>query len=520
MLFNSFEFIGVFLPAVLGGFYLLSRKGRTDLAIYFLAGASIVFYGWWSWKLVGLLTGSVLVNYLLGRILARRPQTVVLVLGIVFNLGLLGWFKYANFFVDTVNGLADTSFDLDAIALPIAISFFTFQQIAFLVDVQRGLANEPNIGRYGLFVMFFPQLIAGPIVHHSEILPQYSRPDRIRLTYDNVSVGLTIFTIGMFKKVALADPMGVYADIVFDAANHGDAVSFVSAWAGSGAFALEIYFDFSGYSDMAIGLARMFAIRLPLNFDSPYKAINIIEFWRRWHMTLSRFLRDYLYFPLGGNRKGPARRYLNLMMVMLLGGLWHGAAWTFVIWGGVHGAFLVVNHAWRAARRALGQDTERSTAVGRAAGRAVTLAAVVFAWSFFRAETWDGAMVMVMGMLGSTGILLPESYASHFGALTPILEGLGVRFGAGLDPAIYPTLRQFSMILALFAFVLAAPSTQEWMARSEPALNYAPAAARDLFARLQWQPSAVTGILMSGMLIVALGFLLSHENNAFIYFQF
>ena len=240
MLFNSFEFIGVFLPAVLGGFYLLSRKGRTDLAIYFLAGASIVFYGWWSWKLVGLLTGSVLVNYLLGRILARHPQTVVLVLGIVFNLGLLGWFKYANFFVDTVNGLADTSFDLDAIALPIAISFFTFQQIAFLVDVQRGLANEPNIGRYGLFVMFFPQLIAGPIVHHSEILPQYSRPDRIRLTYDNVSVGLTIFTIGMFKKVALADPMGVYADIVFDAANHGDAVSFVSAWAGSGAFALEI----------------------------------------------------------------------------------------------------------------------------------------------------------------------------------------------------------------------------------------------------------------------------------------
>ena len=271
---------------------------------------------------------------------------------------------------------------------------------------------------------------------------------------------------------------------------------------------------------MAIGLARMFAIRLPLNFDSPYKAVNIIEFWRRWHMTLSRFLRDYLYFPIGGNRNGLARRYLNLMMVMLLGGLWHGAAWTLVIWGGVHGAFLVINHAWRAARRALGQDTDRSTAVGRAAGRALTLAAVVFAWGFFRAETWDGATIMVMGMLGSTGILLPESYASHFGALTPVLQGLGVQFGAGLDPAIYPTLQQFLLILVLFAFVLAAPSTQQWMARSEPALNYAPAVASGLFARLQWRPSAVTGVVMSGILIVTLGFLLSHENNAFIYFQF
>ena len=505
---------------MLGGFYLFSRTGRTDLAIYFLAGASIVFYGWWSWKLVWLLIGSVVVNYLFGRILERRPRKTILALGIVFNLGILCWFKYANFLVDSVNWLAGTSIGLGAIALPIAISFFTFQQIAFLVDVQRGLANEPNIGRYGLFVMFFPQLIAGPIVHHSEILPQYAKPDRVRLTYENVSVGLTIFTIGLFKKVALADPMGAYADIVFDAADHGDAVSFVSAWAGSAAFALEIYFDFSGYSDMAIGLARMFAIRLPLNFDSPYKAVNIIEFWRRWHMTLSRFLRDYLYFPLGGNRKGPARRHINLMIVMLLGGLWHGAAWTFVIWGGLHGAFLVINHAWRTARRALGQNTERSTAAGRAASRALTLAAVVFAWGFFRAESWDGAMVMMAGMLGAGGIVLPESYASHFGSLTPILEGLGMQFGAGLDPAIYPTLRQFFIILALFAFVLIAASTQEWMARAEPALNYAPAMTREFFARLQWRPSAATGLLTSGILLVALGFLLSFENNAFIYFQF
>ena len=262
-------------------------------------------------------------------------------MGIGLNLGLLAWFKYANFLAASINNLAGTSLSFGDIVLPLAISFFTFQQIAFLVDAYRGLADEPNIGRYGLFVTFFPQLIAGPIVHHAEILPQYAQRDSIRLKADNLSIGLTIFAVGLFKKVVFADSMGAYADTVFQAAALGDTVSFVSAWAAAAAFSLEIYFDFSGYTDMAIGIARMFGVRLPLNFDSPYKSTSIIDFWRRWHITLSRFLRDYLYYPLGGNRNGTGRRYGNLMVVMLLGGLWHGAAWTFVFWGALHGLFRV-----------------------------------------------------------------------------------------------------------------------------------------------------------------------------------
>lgn len=519
MLFNSFEFIGVFLPAVLAGFYLIGRTGRTDLVIYFLTAASVVFYGWWNWTMTGLLVGSVVANFLLGRSLSARPRKGVLAVGIVLNLGLLAGFKYANFFADTVNMLTASSFTFGQLILPIGISFFTFQQIAFLVDAYRGLANEPNLGRYGLFVTFFPQLIAGPIVHHSEILPQYARPDRVRLTYENVSVGIAIFAIGLFKKVVLADSMGTHANLVFDAARHGDAVTFVSAWTGSAAFGLEIYFDFSGYSDMAIGLARMFAIRLPLNFESPYKAVNIIDFWRRWHITLSRFLRDYLYFPLGGNRKGPARRYGNLMVVMLLGGLWHGAAWTFVAWGALHGLFLVVNHGWRRLRRAFARD-DRSTPLGRLCARLFTLVAVIFAWTLFRAEGWDAAIVMVKGLSGMAGVFLPESYALHFGPLAPHLAALGVQFGAGPDPAIYPTLSDFLRLVALYAFVLTAPNTQQWVRASAPAFEHAATATAGWAERLQWRANAATGVLIAGVFVVALGFLLRFEATEFVYFQF
>lgn len=519
MLFHSFEFLGVFLPVVIAGFYLTARTGRTDLAIYFLTAASVVFYGWWNWTMTGLLVASILVNYLFGRTLSARPRKPVLVLAVTLNLALLGWFKYANFFADSVNALTASSFTFGEIILPIGISFFTFQQVAFLVDAYRGLANEPNLGRYGLFVAFFPQLIAGPIVHHSEILPQYAHADRVRLTYDNVSVGVAIFVIGLFKKVVLADPVGNYADIVFDAARHGDAVSFISAWTGSAAFGLEIYFDFSGYSDMAIGLARIFAIRLPLNFESPYKATSIIDFWRRWHLTLSRFLRDYLYFPLGGNRKGRARRFFNVMIVMLLGGLWHGAAWTFVAWGALHGAFLVVNHAWRAMRQAVGWR-DGGTRGGRLAGQLLTLLAVIFAWALFRAEGWDSAVVMVQGMSGASGIFLPESYALRLGPLAPLLEAFGVIFGTEPDPAIYPTLRVFLRVVALYVFVLVAPNTQQWIGAGAPSIERAATVTTRLAGRLRWRANAATGALFAGVFAVALGFLLQFEASEFVYFQF
>ncbi len=520
MLFNSFEFILVFLPVVMIGFFLIARFASHTFAISWLAAASFVFYGWWNWNLMFLLAGSVIVNYVCGLWLAKRRSKALLTATIVFNLGLLGWFKYVNFFIDNINALAGSSISVGAVVLPIGISFFTFQQIAYLVDVYRGLAREPGFHRYCLFVTFFPQLIAGPIVHHSEMLPQFSRRMGKGFNYDHFSAGITIFAIGLIKKLAIADPLGVQADRIFEMASFGDPITFITAWYGTMAFGLQIYFDFSGYSDMAIGLARLFGIRLPLNFDSPYKAGNIIDFWRRWHITLTRFLRDYLYFPLGGNRKGPVRRYINLTAVMLLGGLWHGASWNFIVWGGIHGIFLMINHGWRALRRAAGMTPTGSSLWGSIVSRIIMLAGVFFAWSIFRAEDWQSAIVMINGLLGQSGFFLPDSYAVRLGQLAPLLESLGVQFAVGPDPSVYPTRSDLGQLLAIMLIVLFAPSTQEWMERSGPTLDIQPQQAPGFFARMQWRPNAFTGATVAVACISGLVLLLQQASNAFIYFQF
>ena len=443
-----------------------------------------------------------------------------MVLGIAFNLGLLGWFKYSAFFVDNINAVAGTSFSLGTIILPLAISFFTFQQIAYLIDVYRGLVVETGLLRYCLFVTFFPQLIAGPIVHHSEMLPQFARRVGSGFSSRHFAVGVTIFTIGLIKKLAIADPLGHHADRVFEIAAYGDPLTFVSAWYGTVAFGLQIYFDFSGYSDMAIGLARMFGVRLPLNFDSPYKAVNIIEFWRRWHMTLSRFLRDHLYIPLGGNRRGRLRRHANLMSVMLLGGLWHGASWNFVIWGGLHGLFLLVNHAWRGLRGALGWSGDGSTALGRGLSWALTLFAVFFAWAFFRAQGWDAAMVIIDGLTGRAGVIIPDSYSVRLGPLVPLLADLGVQFGVEPDAAVYPTRGDLGQIVLVLMIVLAAPNTQQLMAETEPALGYRATDGRPAAALFRWRPDAVTGAFTAAACFCGLVLLFRQASNAFIYFQF
>ncbi|MBT5260335.1 MAG: MBOAT family protein, partial [Nitrospina sp.] len=346
MLFNSYAFIFLFLPVTLLGFQLIGNRGHCRVAVSWLIGASLFFYGWWNPAYLGLILTSILFNYAVGVSLGSRPAKTVLVVGIAANLGLLGYFKYANFFVDNINALTGSDIVLERIILPLAISFFTFQQITYLVDTYRGETQECDFLRYCLFVTFFPQLIAGPIVHHREMMPQFAKDTFCRLKAKHLAVGLTIFSVGLFKKVILADGIAVYSTPVFDAAEAGVILTFVDAWCGALAFTFQLYFDFSGYSDMAIGLGRMFGIILPVNFFSPYKASNIIEFWRRWHITLSRFARDYLYIPLGGNRKGTLLRFANLMITMLLIGLWHGAGWTFVIWGGLHGSYLVINHGW------------------------------------------------------------------------------------------------------------------------------------------------------------------------------
>ena len=336
----------------------------------------------------------------------------LLIFGLLFNLGLLGYYKYANFFVDNLSRFSAANFHLEKILLPLAISFFTFQQITYLIDVYQGHSREYCFLPYCLFVTFFPQLIAGPIVHHKEMLPQFSEQKTFIFNWDNLSLGTAIFFIGLFKKVVLADHLATFSTGTFQTAESGTLLTFFEAWSGALCYTFQLYFDFSGYSDMAVGLARMFGILLPINFNSPYQAINITEFWRRWHITLSRFLRDYLYIPLGGNRKGPSRRLVNLMITMLLGGMWHGAGWTFIAWGALHGIYLVINHGWRSFReKLLGQDISRTSWIGRNTGRFITFIAVVVGWVFFRAESFSTAIEMLKSMSGLRGIVLINKFA-------------------------------------------------------------------------------------------------------------
>ncbi|MGR9037820.1 MAG: MBOAT family O-acyltransferase, partial [Gammaproteobacteria bacterium] len=351
MLFNSYGFIFLFLPVVLTVFFMIGKKEHHSIAIAWLVGASLFFYAWWNPAYLGLMLGSILFNYAIGISLSsdefKSSRKGILIIGITANLALLVYYKYANFFVDNLNALFGRFLYLDTVILPLAISFFTFQQIAYLVDTYKGETKELNFLHYCLFVTFFPQLIAGPIVHHREMLPQFERDSLYSINVKRHAVGYTIFAFGLFKKLVLADGIAAYAIPAFQAADAGIQLTLFEAWTGALAYTFQLYFDFSGYSDMAIGLAMMFGIRLPLNFNSPYKATNIIEFWRRWHMTLSRFMRDYIYIPLGGNKKGLVGRHLNLMITMLLGGLWHGAGWNFMFWGGLHGFYLIANHFWR-----------------------------------------------------------------------------------------------------------------------------------------------------------------------------
>jgi len=402
MLFNSYEFILGFLPLVFLGFYATAWVTRTGAAAW-LGLASLFFYGWWSWAALPLLVTSICVNYLFGiwivRAADRAQRHALLTAAVGANLVTLGWFKYSNFFLQTVNAIAGDAghrTELLNVVLPIGISFYTFTQIAFLVDCHQGKVRETRFLHYLLFVTYFPHLIAGPVLHHAQMMPQFAKPETYRISPSKFAAGIALFTMGLAKKVLIADPNGLAANRLYDAPGAPD---FFLAWHGTLSYAFQIYFDFAGYSDMALGLSLMFGIRLPINFNSPYRATSIIDFWRRWHISLSTFLRDYLYVPLGGSRHGAFRRYANLMITMLLGGLWHGASWTFVVWGALHGLYLVVNHLWRRRGSAGGQSLG-----GRAAGWLLTFVAVCFAWVFFRAGSFADAIHVLRGLVGLSGL--------------------------------------------------------------------------------------------------------------------
>lgn len=423
MLFNSYEYIVAFLPVSLIVYWLLVRMRAISMAKLWLVGASFYFYGWWDIRYVPLLAVSVLFNYLVGlwlnrgsgdAILARdsgaagagsraggsaegqsgegsgrssdRWRRIILAFGIAGNVALLCYYKYMDFFISSINELLQTNWSLLGLVLPIGISFYTFSQITYLVDAYKREAREYSLLNYSLFVTFFPQLIAGPILHHREMMPQFADPDNFRPYARNFALGMTVFAAGLVKKVVIADTLAPIATYGFDEAT---TLTLVEAWVTSLSYTFQLYFDFSGYTDMAIGAALLFNIRLPFNFDSPYRSLNIQVFWRRWHMTLGRFLMRYIYIPLGGNRRGKMRTYMNLLVTFLIGGFWHGAGWTFIFWGLLHGIALVIHRLWML----LG------VRLPALLSWLLTFLFVNASWVFFRAEEWADALKVLRGMV-------------------------------------------------------------------------------------------------------------------------
>lgn len=477
MLFNSYPFIFVFLPLTLLVFFGLAGMRRFQAASLALVLASLAFYSYWDIRYLPLLLFSIGFNFLVGGKIEKTRRLAWLVFGITVDLALLGYFKYTDFFLQTVNDISGAGLPLPHIVLPLGISFFTFTQIAFLVDGYRGETENYSLLHYSLFVTFFPHLIAGPILYHKKIIPQFTDRKNFKFSSENMARGLTLFAIGLFKKVMIADNLAPWVKTGFA---HAGQLGFVDGWAAALGYTLQLYFDFSAYSEMAIALGLMLNIELPVNFNSPYKSTSIIEFWRRWHMTLSEFLKRYLYIPLGGNRHGQLNQMKNIMITMLLGGLWHGAGWTFVIWGGLHGLYSVVNHLW----------SNLKIQMPRALAWLLTMVAVTVAWVFFRASSWRDAVDIVQAMFGLHG--LPRTLAHVF----PGLKNCGMHFASA--DFLPGGIRELLVLGGLLLVAAAAPNPQQIVARMRPG----------------WKWALLTA------LILAVGILGIEKATDFLYFQF
>lgn len=461
VLFNSYEFILFFLPITFYIYFYLNNKRLIDASKGFLVFSSLFFYSWWNIYYLPLILSSMLFNYLVGNSLSKHhninkksvfSKKAILIFGILCNLSLLAYFKYIDFFIENFNILTDSNIDLLNLLLPLAISFFTFQQIAYLVDSYRSETKEYDFLNYALFVTFFPQLIAGPIVHHKEMMPQFANIKNKFINYKNIIAGIFIFSIGLFKKVVIADTFAVWATNGFD---NSVTLSFLEAWATSLSYTFQLYFDFSGYTDMAIGIALLFNIKLPINFNSPYKALNIQDFWRRWHITLSRFLRDYIYIPLGGNKKGNFRTYNNLLATFILGGFWHGAGWTFIFWGLLHGLALSIHRLWQ----------NLGFKIWRWLAWLITFNFINITWVFFRAKEWEDAEKVLTGMFNTSSLLLSEKYLSTF----KFLEEYGIEFILW-ESRMVGEMKTFKWIIASFLIVLIFKNSNEIISKFK--VNY------------------------------------------------
>lgn len=417
MLFNSFPFIFIFLPITFFIYFYLFKKRLIWGAKLFLVFASLFFYGYWNLIYIPLILFSIIFNYLFGYGIIKnihnfKTKRYILIGGILFNVLLLGYFKYMDFFIINLNSILNMNLNLLHIVLPLGISFFTFTQIAYLVDAYKAEAKEYSLLNYALFVTYFPHLLAGPILHHKEMMPQFENIHNYVKNYKNIAIGIFVFSIGLFKKVVIADTFASWADIGFDVAGE---LNLVEAWAVSLSYTFQLYFDFSGYTDMAIGISYMFNIVLPINFNSPYKSLDIQDFWRRWHITLSRFLRNYLYIPLGGNRDGNLKTYHNLMLTFLIGGLWHGAGWTFILWGGLHGAGLVVHRIWRST----------GVAINKYIAWFITFNFINLTWVFFRANSLSDAIKIITSMFDIDNIVIPNIFKYKL----PLSDIINISYG-------------------------------------------------------------------------------------------
>ena len=423
MLFNSYEFIFVFLPITLLIYFGIAKFKSINMAIGFLVLASLVFYSYWDINNLPILLCSIIFNYIMGILIEKTKSKKWLVFSIISNLSMLGYFKYSGFFIVNLNAIFNVDLPVPEIILPLGISFFTFTQTAYLVDVYRNESKGYSFLKYSLFVTVFPHLIAGPILYHKKIIPQFSEKINFIFSYKNMALGIFIFSLGLFKKVVIADRLAPWVNTVFENAN---SVGFVDAWLGALGYTLQLYFDFSGYSEMAIGLGLMFNLKLPINFNLPYKSTSIIDFWRRWHISLSEFLKYYLYIPMGGNRLGEYKRMRNLFLTMLLGGLWHGAGWTFVIWGALHGLYLMINHFWRKIDYAIPDKLSWF----------ITIIAVVFAWVFFRSDNINDAFNICIAMTGLSSNLNSASIISHSKIIEVFVLFLIVLYENNMDTRI------------------------------------------------------------------------------------
>lgn len=460
MLFNSYVFIFVFLPVSLIVYFLLNKFKLTIASKIWLVLSSFIFYGWWKAIYLPLIIGSILVNYFIGTFLLKHiegkklSKKHILTLGVCINLLVLGYFKYTNFFITNLNYLTGSNISLKHIILPLGISFFTFTQIAYLIDSYRGVSKEYSILNYSLFVTFFPHLLAGPIIHHREMMPQFDKLRNKVLDRRNIASGLYLFSIGLAKKVLIADTFAQWANYGF---NNLEQIKFIAAWITSLSYTLQLYFDFSGYTDIALGSALMFNIRLPFNFNSPYKALDIQDFWRRWHVTLSRFLRDYIYIPLGGNRRPLPIALLNLIITFLIGGIWHGAGWTFVVWGSLHGIAMVVHRLWQ----------KTSLKMPKILAWLITFNFINITWVFFRAGSFDNAFRMLKGMFGLNGVVLPSILIRFIG----FLQDYGIEFGGvGFEGVLKKTVLMIIIFMIISVFLR---NSNEMTERFKPNLRSA-----------------------------------------------